>query len=257
MATGQQAPHPHTADPSVGVPGVRFLRRMLRYEDFVLFGFTVLVQPLLLKGTGDSGVGDLSNLDPVTALFFLVAFVGAVACLGTRTAGGRIPRIEADDLTPAEWAPYPFLGALALVGSAALDGLAAPQLGYLLGPMAVIGVAAYFGAPKLPTVSPRTRRLFMLPMILAGSSLFGGTMAGIDLFGLGVGLVQVFGSSVNGVVAAILFTVAIPGPFFVMFVFAPRQLADTEGTWGQWVVRYWIYLAGMVLSVWWLRALGV
>jgi hypothetical protein len=31
-----------------------------------------------------------------------------------------------------------------------------------------------------------------------------------------------------------------------MFVYAPRQLAETEGTWAQWLVRYGLYLGAAI-----------
>jgi hypothetical protein len=42
----------------------------------------------------------------------------------------------------------------------------------------------------------------------------------------------------------------------MMFVFAPRQIADSEGTWPAWAARYALFLVGAIAGVGWLAAIG-
>ena len=45
-------------------------------------------------------------------------------------------------------------------------------------------------------------------------------------------------------------------PFYMMFVFAPRQITESEGTWPAWAARYGLFLVGAIAGVGWLAAIG-
>ena len=45
-------------------------------------------------------------------------------------------------------------------------------------------------------------------------------------------------------------------PFYAVLVFAPRMLADREGTVVAWLARYAVFLVGSIVGVEWLATLG-
>ena len=228
----------------------------LRVEDALLFGWLVLLQPLLAGlGSGDR-FADLSpEDDPLVGLVYLVAAAGAVVALATRSPGESAFDFESFD-TPRSYAMMPFMAALALIASIGAEntGIASAEAAFL--PVAAVTVVAHVFYNRLPTLAPNKRRVLMAPCVLVGAGIFNGTMADV-LDSVDVGdLFSAVGGDVQALVGVFALLVLFSLPFYMMFVFAPRQVTESEGTWPAWAARYGLFLVGAIAGVGWLAAIG-
>jgi hypothetical protein len=225
-------------------PGSRLPVR-LRVEDVLLFLWLVL-QPLVFPAPA-SGSATVPGFDPIGGLFDLVGLCGAAACIAARRRDAtQTGLIQGDEVA---YAVGPLFGAVAFTGQDCVErlGLAgrAEQLPIVL-PIAV----AILARLRLPPTTAIQRRALVTPFILATSGFFGQFLAGFsDIFDVrnllsalsGGGQlaesVFVFGL---GLVAVLI--------FYVMLVFAPRQIAEREGTPGSWASRFLVFIAGLSIG---------
>lgn len=213
----------------------------LRVEDVALFAWLVL-RPLVTS-TSDNGGG--TGVDPVGGLLDLVGLCAAAAALTARRADATHTGL----LTAAnvQWIVGPAVGAVALALTdcsqrlGLTDGLGALPV-FL--PVAV-AIGARIWLP--PTTAP-IRRALLTPFILATSGFFSGIMDQVASF---FDLRQVSTWSGVGIGLTLLaMAVAVSGVaiFYVMLIYAPRQLAEREGTPIGWIVRFLVFLAGLTLG---------
>jgi hypothetical protein len=110
--------------------------------------------------------------------------------------------------------------------------------------------------PWLPVVAYPIRRLLMLPVVAVGAVMFPATME--DLFG-GASLAALVQGGETLEVAAARFgaviVVAASLVYYVLFVFAPRQVAAGRGSWFYWLARYLLFLTALLSSLLWGRTL--
>jgi hypothetical protein len=229
--------------------------RALRYEDALLFLFAIFLQPLVIRASGNGGISGLSDTPWYLGLFYLAATVGAVLCIATRTEGVTVRTLDTDAMTATQYAQFPFLGAATLIGTAAVDSLGILPAEIVLGPIFLVTIVSFVAAPRLPTLPAARRRQLMAPMILACSSLFAGTMVQIAPVFDVARLFQSQASTQGGFFIVVFLPVAAAAVFYTMLIFAPRQLAESEGSWGEWSLRFAVFMVGTVISVWWLNLL--
>jgi hypothetical protein len=228
----------------------------LRVEDAVLFGWLVLVQPLISElGSGDRFVDLSREDDPLVGLVYLVAAGGALVCLATRSPGETAFEFESAR-SLRSYAIMPFMVALCLVASVGAEnaGIASAEGAFV--PVAALAVACYVLYDKLPTLAPAKRRALMTPCVLLCAGIFNGTM--VDVFDA-VDVKDIFdalGGDPRAVLAVLALLVLFSAPFYAMFVFAPRQVTESEGTWPAWAARYGLFLVGAIAGVGWLAAIG-
>jgi len=232
------------------------LRQSLRAEDVLLFGWLVLVQPLI-AGLGSGGpFAELSpDDDPLVGLVYLAAAAAAVVALATRSPGESRFDFESPN-SPRSYALWPFMAALALIASIGAEntGIASAEVAFL--PVAAVTVVSYVFYNKLPTLAPNKRRVLMAPFVLVCAGIFNGTMADL-LDSVDVGdLFQAAGGDLQALVGVFALLVLFSLPFYMMFVFAPRQITESEGTWPAWAARYGLFLVGAIAGVGWLAVIG-
>ena len=232
------------------------LRQSLLIEDALLFGWLVLVQPLISGLSDGHRFASLSpEDDPLVGIVYLVAAAGAVVALATRSAGESAFDFESPN-SPRSYALWPFMAALALIASIGAENTGIASAEGALVPVAAVTVVAYLFYNKLPTLAPNTRRVLMAPLVLIGAGIFNGTMA--DVFdAVDVGdLFQAVGGDIQVLFGVVALLVLFSLPFYMMFVFAPRQITDSEGTWSAWAARYGLFLVCAMVGVGWLAAIG-
>lgn len=220
------------------------LSATIRIEDILTIGAVLLAGPLIF-GSGGDHFSAATNVGALVGVLYLGATAGAIIVLATRNPGDQPPLSPTDgNLNPRAYAPFPFIAALGMVGSAGADGVGLGSADILFAPIFVTAVAGFMFYEKLPVLPAKTRRALVTPCILICAAIFNGIMA--DMFA------EVRPADIAGIVdaaglgvAAMLFFF-VPGVFYVMFVFAPRQLAESEGTWTQWITRYALYLAAAI-----------
>jgi hypothetical protein len=214
---------------------------VLRTEDFLLLAWLVL-RPLVVPARPAGG--GLPGYDPLGGLLDLVALCAAAACLGARRADATHTGLV-ENRTVA-WAIGPLFGAIAF----AIDD-AGRRLGLGLGPLALILPIASGVAARLwlqPTTAP-IRRALVTPFILAASGFFSDVLAGLsDLFDLRR-MATWLGSDASGLaIIGAVFALAGVAIFYAMLVYAPRQIAEREGSGASWAARFAVFLVGLTLG---------
>lgn len=233
---------------------VRLVRDALRLEDVLLIAW-VAAQPVVLAALGHAtattggGFDLLDGHDPWFGLVEALAVAGAVACLATRPStadGGR-------SIGLADRGAFgPLAGGLLLAGViAAQNLLGAGDAGF--GVMLVTILVASLLPGALPAIPIPYRRVLVTPYVLVSASLFNGLMGQLggifDLHGLfDTGL----GAALPVLPEALGLVLAFCGIYYLMLVYAPRQLAEAEGGLLTWLTRFGVFVAAEIVVATWL-----
>jgi len=219
------------------------LRHAVRLEDLLLAGWLILVDPLLAAATS----GSATEPGPLDGLLGLIGLAGLAICIGARSAAGVASGLTAGrEIT---WTVGPLFGAFALVLDQTATNLGLGDAGPLLIPvLIVLAVAARL---RLPALDWPTRRALVTPFILVSAGSFGTFLAGLrDAFDLRALLGGLAGGEQGigfglFVVGILLLGVLV---FYVMLVYAPRQVAEKEGSGRTWTVRYLMFVASLTIG---------
>ncbi len=104
----------------------------------------------------------------------------------------------------------------------------------------------------MPVIDFSVRRMLMTPFIILTTTIFASTVSLI--------FANVNANSVVAIVQNELgrfeFELVLAGAFvyYLMFVFAPRQIAGSGGGWLQWTARFVLYMVGLILNIGLLQA---
>ena len=221
---------------------------LLRIEDLALLAWLVLGIPVgnaLVGGT--PGPPLATEYDPLSGILWLAATFLAIAVVATRSPGDPVIGFE-DISTPRSYAPLPFLLSLAIVSDTALGRLGI-ESNYVVGFVFIVTMVSYVAYPHLPNLPRAYRRLMILPFLLIAGTVFGGMVADLsDLFDFRALLGDP--TATPSAFAALLgLEVLFSGFFYLAFVFAPRMVAEAEGSWRAWLVRYLVFLGATIVGV--------
>ncbi len=235
----------------------RLVRDVLRLEDVVLIVW-VAVQPVVLRALGHGsvpasggGLDLLDGRDPLLGLVALGAVAGALVCLATRAAdpatGAAAPAADRGTIGP-------LTGGLLLatvIGCQNLFG--SGDAGFGLALVAILVASLLPGA--LPAIPVPYRRVLVTPYVLLSASLFNGLMGQISgLFDVHVVLDQGLAATIQVLPPVLGVLLAFCGVYYLMLVYAPRQLAVADGGVVAWLVRFAVFLAAEIVTVSWLAA---
>ncbi len=219
------------------------LRHAVRLEDVLLAGWLILVDPLLAAASSRSA----TEPGPLDGVLRLIGLAGLAICIGSRSVAG-----VASGLTSGReisWTVGPLFGAFALVLDQTTTNLGLGDAGPLLILiLIVLAVAARF---RMPALDWPTRRALVTPFILVSSGSFGAFLSGLrDAFDLRSLLGGLAGSNQGiefglFVVGILLLGVVI---FYVMLIYAPRQVAEKEGSGRTWAIRYLLFVARLTVG---------
>lgn len=219
-----------------------------RAEDWLLAAWVAFGSPLLVKAEAGSGPFDAGR--PIEGTLGLIAVVCALACLVT-TSSDRAPGDVPNVLERASVGPL--VGGLLLVTFSAFDGIGLTETGsnlVLILAVVLIGIVR-LRWPALPT---RVRRGLVTPFTLVAGNLFGVV---INQVTGGSSLVSSVGSVDVGAFGLFLgFVAAFAAVYYTMLIYAPRQVAESEGTPRSWILRFVLFLAGTAFGLGWLAVLG-
>ncbi|MGZ8502373.1 MAG: hypothetical protein ACXWW6_05915 [Candidatus Limnocylindrales bacterium] len=110
-------------------------------------------------------------------------------------------------------------------------------------------MVSYVAYPHLPNLPRTVRRLRILPFILIAGTVFGGMVGDMsDLFDLR-GLLGDPAATPGAFAGLLGLDVLFSGFFYLAFVFAPRMVAEAEGSWRAWLARYLLFLGATIVSV--------
>jgi hypothetical protein len=228
----------------------RDLFATLRIEDWLLAGWVGLASPLL-GASGTEGAGPFDPGHPVVGVLRLVAVVGALACLITRTSD---PGPDSEGGVIERGAMGPLVGGLILVGVSAVTGLALTEAGAWA---VVIGAVVLLAGLRLrwPALPTSVRRALVTPFILAAGGIYWSVLDGVTNGDSLVGLAA--GSDLRAVAPLAGFLLLFSAVYYAMLVFAPRQVAEREGSPISWLARFAVFAVSLVFGLAWLRPFGV
>jgi hypothetical protein len=221
-----------------------WLRRNLRLEDALLFGALAFVEPLLFPpqpGSADGGP------DLIVGLLDLVGLLAFVACLAARSASGVVSGLFGKD--DVLYAVGPLFGAFAFTVEDTGEKLGL-EGDFVLIPVAAAIAVAVLVRRLVPPLTSIQRRVLVTPFILVTSRFFGEFLSGFTEF---LDLRQLAAAVARPdelPVTALLIGVGIVGIliFYVMLVYAPRQVANREGTAATWAVRFLLFLVSLAIG---------
>ena len=217
-------------------------------EDFLLSAWVAFVGPALIRVQNSSaGLFDASR--PIDGLLDLVAVVGAVICLASR---------DPDRSRSSSISAFvgPFVGGLLLISISASTalGLTSVMALFVIG---VVGVISVLVRTRLPTLPIIVRRALVTPYVLVTGSLFWRVIDAVTGGGDLISRLRVVSlSDFQSIEPIIGFLLAFSAIYYAMLVYAPRQVAEPEGSLFAWLVRYLLFVFGMALGAAWLISLG-
>jgi hypothetical protein len=236
----------------------------IQFEDTLLFLWLWIVEPFLqgLLGTSLKGL-NYTDLKPgiphdkIFGLLFVIAGVCACVSLATRTRGADDER-ENILGTLQGYAHFPLLAGLALVFILGLGLLGSPLPDATFPLTFLFILVVILGHKWLPQVDGLYRRLLMTPMILVSTWIFTATVdtifSGLDLRTL----LRSFGTAGFDAVSSAFWTTTLASlVFYLMFIFAPRQVTSSGGSLRDWLARFLLYMLGLLLNFGTLQLLGV
>lgn len=217
---------------------MRWPNQTVQIEDAVLVLWLAVVEPLALRG-----VAAYENNAAWGWVLLLAVLAGAVVML---TRSPKEIEGEQSFLTvPPIYARLPMMAGMGLLAMSGFERLGFTRLGDYAFALVVgifaLSFMAYLHLPALPRLA---RRLLAAPLVVIGASQFSSIAA--DMFG-DLDL-QTFSEGLRtpGIsFIAILLTLALLIQY-ALFVFGPRQTADGRGTWPQWLLRFLLYLIGLL-----------
>jgi hypothetical protein len=216
------------------------LQRAVRVEDVLLAGWLLIVEPLLLPPVDE---GAIFTPNPVEGILGLGALVGLAVCVGVRTAPG-VPTGLSTDVLPLVVGPL--LGALSFVVADVMNDLGAVGAGPVL--VVVLGVLAIGARFTLPPLDVVRRRALVTPFILLAGGAFGQFLSGFsDLFDIGALVRDAQASGLDPVFTVFVAALVLLGVlvFYLLLVFAPRQIAEREGSPGAWATRFALFVLSL------------
>jgi hypothetical protein len=224
---------------------VGWLRRHLRIEDALLVVWLVLVQPLLFPPLVDAQSSQRPDL--FVGLLDFAGLLALVACLAARSQPGVVSGLVGNG--EPLYAVGPLFGAFAFAVEDTGNKLGLPANLELL-PIAAAIIAAVAVRRLVPPLSALQRRALVTPFILVTSRFFGEFLSGLaDIFDLrGLALAVASPGDIAGTAFLLLIGSVAVLIFYVMLVFAPRQVADREGSPRTWAVRFLLFLVSLAIG---------
>lgn len=224
------------------------------FEDALLFVWFVLVTPLLQFVLGGALRGlNLGDLDPSlpNALWLGVIFVLssalALVCTLTRAPGEKQGEGPVTS-TPFGYAHLPMIASTGILGFLGLNllGLGDAAMGGICAIFALFVVAGVLYS-RMPVIDYTLRRVLMTPFSILTATLFVSTINPMFANLNANAIFQIIQSELGRFEFG-LFLAAIL-VYYLMFVFAPRQIAGSGGGWLQWGLRFALYLVGVILNI--------
>ena len=223
---------------------------VLVVEDWLLAGWVAIASPALFRIHG--GAGPFDPGAPLVGTLRLASVLGALVCLAARRPKAEPGRTDGSILQRG--AAGPLCGGLLLVGISGFIAVDAPSglvLALVLASLVAM-IVVHVAAPPLSVVA---RRVLVTPFVMVAGGLFWSLIAAV--------IGEPGGTTTEAVVAdpqaaltAIAFLLAFSAVYYAMLVYAPRQVAERDGGVVTWLLRYALFVAGVVAGLAWPRLFG-
>lgn len=232
---------------------IRLLQRSFQFEDLILLLWLTLVEPViqlwLEAVTGGGDIMRLQGQSQVVGLLLLAAVVCALVAVLTRSPDEAPASLDA--MSPSLYARFPLMAALGIVGFEATKQLGRSSDDYFFLVIAAATVGSALLYRRLPAMRRLFRRLLMTPIILLGTATFS-ALARTILGGMNASQFIDNLRSPGNLLILLLMALLVQ---YLMFVFAPRQVADGGGSVWQWAFRFVLFVAAVLLNQLWLAEL--
>jgi len=219
-------------------------------EDWLLAAWVAIATPFLFRVQG--GAGPFDGGAPLIGTLRLAAVFGALICLAARP-DPNAPVGESRSIIQ-RGAAGPLTGGLLLMaisGFTALDVTSNVGLGVIAAAIVAM-LVVHFAVPPFNGVM---RRALVTPLVMVAGGLFWTFIAAISGEpGSATPVTAV--ADPQTAVAAIAFLLAFSAVFYAMLVYAPRQVAEREGGFITWVLRYALFIVGVAFGLAWPRLFG-
>jgi hypothetical protein len=230
------------------VPARTERRVVLVAEDWLLAAWVAVATPLLFRAEGGSGPFDSGA--PLLGVIRLAAVLGALICVSCR----RHPNAPRERSLIGVGAIGPLTGGLLLVAISGFTALGVTS-GAGIALVAVAAVAMIAVHVLLPPLSIVARRVLVTPFVMVAGGLFWTFIAAVT-GEPGSATPAAAIANPQTAVAAAGFLLAFSAVYYAMLVYAPRQVAEREGSLVTWVLRYALFVAGVVFGLAWPRLFG-
>jgi hypothetical protein len=212
-------------------------------------GWVAIASPLLFRAGGDKGPFDPGQ--PLQGLIRLGAVLAVVVCLAARTKnspGSRPPTLN-------RGAVGPLTGALLLVTISGFTALGPPTAAVYVVLLVAIAaaVAVHFAVPP---ISVLVRRALVGPFVVVAAGLYETLIDAVVAPSQVAAVRRSVQMDLHGAEPFLLFLAAFSAIYFAMLIYAPRQIAEREGGWVEWPLRYAAFVASIALGIGWLRVLS-
>jgi len=219
-------------------------------EDWLLAGWVALATPVLFRLQG--GAGPFDSGAPLLGTIRLAAVLGALVCLAARRPSAEATTSAASVLQRG--AVGPLCGGLLMVGISGFTALDTPSgvaLALVLAALAGMLVMHFAGPP----LGAAARRALVTPFVMVAGGLFWSLIAAV--VGEPGGATAIAGvANPQTALAAAGFLLAFSAVYYAMLVYAPRQVAERDGGAITWLIRYALFVIGVVAGLAWPRLLG-
>jgi hypothetical protein len=234
--------------PGPGVsPPDRSHRAVIVAEDWLLAAWVALATPLLFRV--QSGAGPFDGGAPLLGVIRLGSVFGALICLAARRDPQGVTHGGASILERG--AVGPLCGGLLLVaisGFTALDITSGPGLAVI----AAAIVAMILVRVLVPPLPIAVRRALVTPFVMVAGGLFWTFIAAVSGEPGSASVVSAVANPQTALAAA-GFLLAFSAIYYAMLVYAPRQVAEREGGLLTWILRYALFVAGVLFGLAWPR----
>ncbi len=242
-------PTPMCVPEPATVPATSKHQALLVAEDWLLAAWVALVTPLLFRAQGGSGPFDSGA--PLLGVIRLGAVLGALICV----SGKHDPNAPRERSLIGVGAIGPLTGGLLLVAISGFTALSiTSDAGVAL--VAVAALAMIAVHVLLPPMSIVARRVLVTPFVMVAGGLFWTFIAAVT-GEPGSATPAAAIANPQTALAAIAFLLAFSAVYYAMLVYAPRQVAEREGNLVTWVLRYALFVAGVIFGLAWPRLFGV
>lgn len=231
------------------------LHPAIQAEDLFLFFWLAVIQPLLTIGFGKAlgdiqpwEIGNQPNL--LLGFIFLIASLGAIGVLVTR-APGEANSEQSGNIT--SFAHLPMILSLGWFLLFAIDWLGIKEWEFMPCTLFAFFIAVGMLWSRLPVVPYVVRRVLITPMVLLGGWLF--TAISNAVF-QGLNVQVLFNppnipntSDPRGLVMTYFtLTSLFVLVYYLSFILAPRAIAGDGTSWRGWLIRFGIYLVGVLAN---------
>jgi hypothetical protein len=223
----------------------------LRLEDLVMAGWVAIASPILFRIGGDKGPFDPGQ--PVPGLLRLASVVGVLVCIAARQRPepGSAPRGS----MISRGAVGPFVGGLLLVTIAGFTALNA-QSQLVLAVLVVAGVGMVVVRFVVPPLGTMARRALVSPFVVIAGGLYWTFIESVIRPSDATALRNAAVGDLHAATPILLFLAAFSIVYYAMLIYAPRQIAEREGGWIEWLLRYAAFVVSIAFGIGWLGILS-